>query len=171
MKGFISVEIPTKRYIRAYIISRLGEKPLMNTDHNIGSKLHDVLQHTTNETKTRFSNKRYNAMIKVYISHYLYQHRGGFLNETNIKQFNLFVEREIKKDYRMCMDLFIRIHPSFEANLPEVRKIIGIDLEDWSDDSIKKDYYRYRKSAGLPLIYKNIFAATVPSTRFVDGGF
>lgn len=171
MKGFIPVDIPTKRYIKAYLISRFGAKPVMNNEHEIGAKLYDVLQHTTNERRTEFASKRYNSMIRVYVNRHIHYHRGDYLNETNIKQWNLFIERIIKAEYRRIMNLFVLIHPSFEANLPEVRKIIGIDLEDWPDDSIKKDYYRYRKSAGLPLLYKNIYARTVPSTASENAAF
>jgi hypothetical protein len=166
LKGYISVEIPTKKYIKAYLIARMGSHPYMNQDTSIGNKLYDLLQHQTNEYKGRFSNKRYNATVKIYIACSVFNHRGCFLNETNIKNFNTFIEKEIKRDYRMYMDFYIDILPSFEGNLPQVRKKIGIDLEDWSDDSIKKDYYRYRKATGLPLLYRNNPAATVPQNIY-----
>lgn len=145
MKGYIPIEIPTKSYIRAYIISKLGEKPLMNTETNIGCKLYDLLHHTTNEQRTKFSS-RYNSKIRIYISYSLFYHRGGVMNETNIKHFNLFLEEEIKSRFRFIMDFYIDVHPGFEHNLPAVRRWLGIDIEAWSDDSMKKDYYRYRKA-------------------------
>lgn len=154
MKGFVPVEIPTKKYIKAYIVAQFGDRPLMNTDHNIGSMLYNILQRGTNDRRTQFSTKRYDANIKMYISRYTYETRGAHLNETNIKSFNVYIEREIKKTFRIYMDFFILIHPNFEANLPEVRRLVGIDVEAWNDDSIRKDYYRYRKRAGLPPLYK-----------------
>ena len=95
MKGFVSVIIPTKSYIKAYVINQLGDWPKMTTRHEIGNKLYDLLAHKTNERKTEFSNKRYNATIKLFISIHTYRQRGCCLNETNIKNFNLFLEKKI----------------------------------------------------------------------------
>ena len=153
MKGYFPIEIPTKKYIKAYIHAQLGDDPIINTEHRIGNKLYDVLNRHTNERKSEFP--LYNTRVKVYVNHHTFFHRGANLNETNIKNFNLFLEEEIKATYRMLMDFYIELLPSFEANLPEVRKKIGIDLDAWDTESIKKDYYRYRKRAGKPLLYKS----------------
>lgn len=171
MKGYYPIEIPTKKYIKAYILHQLGDKPVINTQHRIGNKLYDVLTKTTNERRTEYSNVRYNTMIKVYVNHHIFNHQGGTLNETNIKNFNLFMEDEIKSAYRMLMDFYIDLLPSFEANLPEVRKRIGIDLDNWDTDSIKKDYYRYRKKTGKALLYKTSDDRFVVPKKFMDPGF
>ena len=163
MKGFISIDIPTKSYIKAYIISQLGEKPVMNTDHIFGNKLYDILEHSTNERKKEFSNERYNAVLRVFISRHTFYKRGCNLNETNIKNFNIFIEKKIKHRFSELMDDAIEILPVFEANLMEIRRKLGIDIEAWGDDSMKKDYYRYRKNKNLPLLYNKITARTVPS--------
>jgi hypothetical protein len=134
MKGFIPVDIPTKKYIKAYIHSKLGEKPFMTTDHNLGNNLYILLQHETNE-RNYFPKKHYDAQVRIYISAHTWRHRGGFLNETNIRNYNRFVEQEIKATFFTMMDFFIEILPNFENNLPEVRRRIGIDIE------IKNRYY------------------------------
>jgi hypothetical protein len=171
MKGYIPVEIPTKRYIRAYIISQLGDKPFMNTDNPIGCKLHDLLQHQLNERKLEFSNKRYDAKVRIYISAHTFRHRGANLNETNIKNFNNFIEAEIKSRFRFLMDLFIDILPNFEAHLPAVRKHLGIDDDHWSDDSMRKDYYRYRKNEGKSLLYTKKYPPSVTSDKNAGAAF
>lgn len=155
MKGYYPIEIPTKKYIKAYIIARLGPKPIFSPDNRFGSKLYDVVSHSTNERRTEYANVRYNTTIKVYVSHHTFKQRGGTLNETNIKSFNIFMEDEIKACYRMYMDFYIDMLPSFEANLTQVRKHLGIDLDAWDTQSMQKDYYRYRLKAGKPLLYKN----------------
>ena len=165
MKGYIPIEIPTKAYIRAYVLAQLGEQPVMNTEHQIGSKLYDVLNHECNERKSEFANKRYNARLRVYVNYHTFRHRGAFLNETNIKNFNLFIEQEVKNKFRFMMDLYIELHPSFEANLPKVRAKLGIEMEDWDTDSMKKDYYRYRLRSGKKLLYDKSIARTVPSQK------
>lgn len=162
MKGYIPVTIPTKRYIKAYIISQLGEKPVFNRKTHIGSKMEDLLSHRTNKYKTRFSS-RYNAELTFFIAKIVFHHRGFNLNETNIKNFNNFVEDLIKARFYELMDDAIKVFENFEANIDGVRLILGIDDEDWSTDSMRKDYYRYRKQSGKPLFYKKNFSAFVPS--------
>ena len=166
MKNCIPVEIPTKRYIAAYVKSKLGDKPFMSTDHKIGQKLHDVLEHSTNERRKEFANKRYNEKLRIYISNHTFSQRGANLNETNIKNLNLFIEEIIKDEFRLLMDTLMEIFPSFTANLPTIRRKLGIDIEAWDDDSMRKDYYRYRLRSGLPLLYdksSKTSTRTVPS--------
>ena len=171
MTGYIPVEIPTKRYIKAYVMHMLGEKPYMNNRHHIGNKLYDVLNHQTNERKNEFSNKRYNERLKVYVSYHTWRQRGAYLNETNIKNFNLYIEKELKDKFYLYMDFYISILPNFTANLPEVRRRLGIDIFHWEEDSMRKDYYRYRKEAGLPPLYSKNSTRTVPSVNFTHFSF
>jgi len=171
MKGYIPVEIPTKRYIRAFVLAKFGDKPMMSTQHEIGSKFYDLLNHHTNERKSEFANIRYNSRLKLYVSYHTFRQRGANLNETNIKNFNIYIEREIKECFRFYMDFYIEILPSFEANLPVVRRKLGIDIEDWNDDSIRKDYYRYRKRTGKPALYAKTSTRIVPSAHNFNFAF
>lgn len=127
----------------------------MSTSHNIGAKFYDLLQHETNERRTEFANVRYNDQLKLYVSYHTFYQRGCYLNETQIKSFNLYLEREIKEKFRDYMDFYLEIHPNFMANLPAVRRKLGIDIWAWDDDSMKKDYYRYRIRNNRALLYKN----------------
>ena len=47
----------------------------------------------------------------------------------------------------------MEIIPVIEANIHEVRRKLGIDIDDWDDDSLRKDYYRYRLKKGKALQY------------------
>ncbi len=151
MKGFISVDIPTKKYIKAYLIHRLGPQPLMETNNIFGEKLYDLLSHKTNPYAHRFASKRYDAKIRLYINMAAFKRRGCNLNEENIKRFNLFTEKIIKERFYEIMDDLMFYLPIIEANLPEARRKLGIDIEDWADDSMKKAYYRYRIYNGKAL--------------------
>jgi hypothetical protein len=165
MKGHISVEIPVKSYIKAYIVSQLGEVVKLEIGkHVISNKLFDLLEHKQNHQRTS-SLYKYEAKIKIYITFETYRRRGCNLNHTNIRSFNRFVEKLIKLQMYTIMDSLIAILPSFEANLPEVRRQLGIDLEAWSDDSIKKDYYRYRLKKNKSTLYDKSFGKTVPSEQ------
>jgi hypothetical protein len=171
MKGYIPVEIPTKLYIKGFILNKLGPKPLMTRDNFIGTKLCDLMEHRTNERMLRFSKKRYNTTMRIYISMYLFRQRGCNLNENNLKNFNRFLEAFIKERFYFIMDFYIDVFPSFEANLPGVRKYLGISDEFWDDDSMRKNYYRYRIIAGKPLLYKKNLTATVPSGSLANNAF
>ena len=156
MKHHFSVVIPTKKYIKAYLQSRFGKEPLIEKGNSVGNKLYDLLEHSGNERKTEFSSDAYTATIKVYISHRTFAFRGCNLNETNIIAFNRFLELEIKERFYFMMDVYIGILPSFEANLPTARKMLGIGEDEWETDSMKKAYYRYRKETGKPQLYKKL---------------
>ena len=189
MKGHVSVEIPVKPYIRAYMLRELGpEMRLCTGQHVIYNKLYDLLE-PANSTKISVKalkdiqkeinlspeqlpvyNKfyellnrpdinpqkeaascNYGAKVKIFVSISIYRRRGCNLNNTNVKQFNRFVEGLLKHRYHRLMDDLIAIRPGFEVHLPVVRMRLGIDVEDWADDSMKKDYYRSRKKRNMPM--------------------
>ncbi|MBA3706523.1 MAG: hypothetical protein H0W84_11690 [Bacteroidetes bacterium] len=160
-KGYISVEIPTKKYIKAFVISQLGEKPLLDRHSKYGRSLYSILESNRNPARLEYSELRYNTSLKIYIPYKTHKNRGCSLNHTNIKDFNLMIEDEIKHRFYELMNHYMEMLPSIEGNLPHVRKKLGIDIDSWSDDSMKKDYYRHRKSTGKPIFYKNII------TRYV----
>jgi hypothetical protein len=161
MNGYIPIEIPTKKYLKGYLLHHFGDKIHMNRDTLIGSKLFDLLQHSTNEERTK-TNCRYNTHVRIYIPRATFRQRGHHLNETNLKNFNLFIEYLIKDRFYFLMDFYIDIVPSFDVNISIVRKQLGINDEYWDTDSMRKDYYRYRKMKGKPLFYKKNYTETVP---------
>lgn len=158
MRGYVSVDIPTKKYIRAYIIAQLGTPPVMNTEHVIGAKLFDLLQHSTNEERNQFGLLQYNDVVRVKITYHTFAQRGCNLNETNVKNFNLFLQHLIKEKMRFLLDFYIEQTGSFTTALELIReKHLLISDDDWETETIKKDYWRYRQRLGRPLLYrKNI---------------
>jgi hypothetical protein len=152
MARFVSIDIPTKPYIKAYIINKLGEWPIMHTDTKgdpISRKLYDLLEHSTNEYRKVYAHILYTTVIRIRLPLHTFRQRGHCLNETNIKNFNLFVEDLVKHNFYILMDDYMDVLPSFVNNLPTVRKKLGItDADIWSDESMQKDYYRYRKKSG-----------------------
>ncbi|HRN79987.1 MAG TPA: hypothetical protein PKY29_04510 [Ferruginibacter sp.] len=162
MKRHVSVTIPVKPYIRAFIIHELGTPYIKVTQgsHSMVDKLYDLLERDTNERKSE-RQCRYGSEIKLFIPFRTFNRRGHCLNHTNIARFNKFVELMIKERFFYRMNTLIDVLPNFSTNLTVVRNELGIDIESWSDDSMQKEYYRYRKKKNLPLLYKNTFAPTV----------
>ena len=151
--SYIPIEIPTKKYIKAYLIGLFGNKPVMTSRNNIGSKFIDLLQHVDDTNYMEVLNARLDTKIKLYISQHTFRQRGAFLNQINLKQFNAFCQKEIKQRSHEHMDFYLEIHPNVTANLQAVRRKLCIDIESWDEDSMKKDYYRYRKGNNQPLLY------------------
>ena len=125
----------------------------MNTATYIGSKFYDLLMHQDLKEEELGSGYSFTCEIKMYIPYHTFSKRGGFLSNANVKEFNSFVEAEIKNRFRQQMDFYLSIFPNFMENLPTVRKNIGIDIDSWDSDSMKKDYYRYRVRNNLPMLY------------------
>lgn len=171
MKKHIPIDIPTKSYIKAYIIHALGPEPVMSKKHWIGNKIFDILDHDTNERKTVYSSSRYNCKLRIYINLYTFRKRGANLNETNLMNFNLFMEKKVKQRFYEMMDDRIEILPNFLANLPDIRRKLGIDIDAWEDQSMQKDYYRYRKKTGKPALYNSSGERDVITGRFYQQGF
>lgn len=165
MKRYIRIEIPVKPYIKAYMIAQLGEMiKLSPGQHAITNKIYDLLERSQNWERID-SKCNYGEKVTIYLTYDTFRRKGHNLNATNVKNFNRFVEKLAKWHFYTVMDSLMAILPSFEGNLPEARKRIGIDLEYWSDDSMKKDYYRYRLKNNLPLLYDKTFGGFVPSEK------
>jgi hypothetical protein len=99
----------------------------------------------------------YTCKLRIYIPINTFKKRGCNLNETNLKNFNRYIEKEIKWRFHTVMDDLLELLPSFEHNLPECRRKLKIDIESWSDDSMKKDYYRKRLKNKEALLYNKPF--------------
>ena len=159
MRGHISIEIPVKGYIRAFMISELGEVvKLSRGTHWINEKLYDLLEHKVNHQRT-ISKCNYDQKIRIFISMETFKRRGQYLNNCNIRSFNRFMEKMVKYRFYMIMDDLVDILPSFQNNLPEARRRLGIDIEGWSDESMQKDYYRHRKEVNKPMLYRGYSAS------------
>lgn len=154
MRGHICIDVPVKPYIKAYIISKLGDPIKLTRDsHFICDKLYDILEHKVNHQRT-VAKCDYKEKIKVYISMDTFNRRGQHLNNSNVRSFNRFLEKMIKERFYEIMDDMVEVLPSFQNNLPEARRRLGIDIEAWADDSMQKDYYRHRKEMGKPMLYR-----------------
>lgn len=154
MKCYVSVSIPVKSYVKAFMQKELGDDLKLSTgQHVIYNKLNDLLERSQDPDKLD-ANCSYNARIIIYISRSKFRQRGCNLNATNTRSFNKFVELMLKHRFHTLMDDLIAIRPGFERNLIIVRKRLGIDVEAWSDDSMQKDYYRSRLRRNMPL-FKN----------------
>lgn len=148
MKGYVSVVIPTKPYLKAWILNELGETPLMNYKHHIGSKLVDLLEYKRNWRPNEYAPHNYPAQLKVYISRFVFQNHGCHLNETNIIRFNSYLEEYFKSMVHWKLDVFVLLTENLDASMELLRDQLKLDEEVFPYELLKKDYYRYRKKNG-----------------------
>ena len=152
MKGYISICIPVKPYIKAYMIKELGEVMILSSSrHIIYNKIYDLLERPQNSDKFD-ATCNYSEKIILLISISNFKKKGCNLNHTNVRSFNKFVELLVKHRFHNLMDDLVINNPGFKKNLDIVRKRMGIDIDAWDDDSMKKDYYRSRIKRNMPLL-------------------
>lgn len=164
MKGYVPVDVPTKPYIKAWMHAELGEKPVMSQSHHIGSKFVDLLERKSNYQKTIYSADHYPATVRVYINKHCFNKKGCHIHETNILAFNNYMESYLKSQVRFMLDVYFEMTKSVEASIEIMRDRIGIPEEHFPYDTVKKDYYRYRKSKGIIFPkggYKKLTATTI----------
>lgn len=147
-RKLIPVDLPTKPYLKAYIHKVMGDKPVMNAHHHIGSKLIDLLQRHENERRTRYSSTAYPCKIRVYLPLFVYSHRGGFINETNIIAWNSYLQSYFKDYMHQMLDVYLELTQSVDASIELMRSRVGLDEKIFPYDMIKKSYYRYRRDQG-----------------------
>ncbi len=147
-KKFVTIEIPTKPYCKQYIENKIGTNPIFINNREsdtVSKKFYDLLLITVNENKNRFVSDFYTAKLRIRIPLNVYKKYSKQINETNIKNFNLFVQAEIKDRFYFVMDVFQESLPCVHNNLPAARRHLGITADTWKDNSMLKDYYRYKK--------------------------
>lgn len=172
MKGYVPVNIPVKRYVKAYIEHNLAMPVKMDRKcrHSIVEKLYDYMEKDA-EPPSDTTLAEYPCTITVHITFDQFNRRGATVNNINIKNFNSFCETFVKENFRILMIDAWKVIPGFDCHLPALREALGITIEDWPDDSIKKDFYRYRKRMGLTILkrtqnlsstYRNVNAVHIP---------
>ncbi len=151
MKGYTPVDIPTQPYIAAFIKGHMGPQPKMNGPDALGiTKYFTVLlTRASNYRKTSYRNGWYTTKLRVYIDMHTCNARGHYLNETNVRDFNIFVKNLLKGRFHELMDDYVEKNGSITKSLDRVREKLKISIFDWDDDSMRKDYLRYRKKNGL----------------------
>jgi len=145
IKGYVPVDIPTKKYLKAYIQLTLGEKPVISQSSHIGSKLVDLMQSKRNHRMSRYQPQHYPETIRVYLNKYAFKNKGCNINHTNIIAWNCYLESYVKEHIRFLLDTYLELTMSLEASIEIMRDKTGLDENVLTYDQVKKDYYRYRK--------------------------
>lgn len=156
MKGYVPVEIPVKRYVKAFI-ERNHSSPIMFDRRNKSAIIEKIFDYLERDQAIEIIPKHlweYKYTIKVYLTNDQFHRRGAWLNSSNIRNFNSFAETLIKERFRLLMDEAWKVSPGFDCHLPSILRALNLTSEDWDYEAIKKDYYRYRLRNDMPILQK-----------------
>jgi hypothetical protein len=152
MQGYIGIDLPTKRYIAAYIKCCLGEQPVISKQHVIGKQLLTMLQRTQNTDKCKYTNKHYNTTLRIHLDIWSFRTYGHNLHETNVKNFNLFVEDLMKEKLYLLLTMYLKLGHKLGESVDLARQDMGLTMEDWPDDGVLRAYHRWRQRNNMMML-------------------
>ena len=159
LRGYMSVQIPVKPYVKAYIEHQFKHQKIVlnrTKKHPVTEQLLIMLQRPENQVderhEKRFSFRHQKAFIKIYISVEMYKRRGHHLTARNIMLFNSLMETHIKHQFYFLCHRAWKEQASFKAIIDGVRTELGIDDEAWDYDTMKRTFLRWRKNNGHEIL-------------------
>jgi len=140
----LTASIPVKPYVRKHLENKFGNPVMLRQDSAIGKYFYQLLEDPSRGRDRQYS--EYTDLVTIRIPEKVFLHRGCMLTDTNITNFNSFVEDQLKQHLRLMIDILL------EFNEVEIKEAILIVYHKFNLDetvlpyeTIKKDYYRYRK--------------------------
>ena len=162
MKGYISVDVPTKRYIKAWLIKNFGDRPAMTSSNLVGSMLHAFLNRHQDQRATMFATSIYESSVKLLIPYHVFKNHGHNLNKTNITDFNNFLQHLIKSDMRFYLDFYVEHGYKLKDAIDMVQVKLGLGEDDLPAETIQKDYFRYRQKKNMSMLKGKKVSAKCP---------
>lgn len=149
MEGF-PVVIPTKKYIRAYIEACYGERPSVDREDIVGSKILDLLAKPSKYYDWECTD--YETDIKIFLPIKAMREHGVGLTKTSTRYFNSFMTDVIKKELCTYLDIMTSQRVKLKHAIEEYQNHFSFTEDNFSSDTIKKIYDRYRKRNNLPYL-------------------
>jgi hypothetical protein len=140
----VSVELCTKRHIKAFLLAQFGEKPTIDSTHIFHNFLVLCLCH---QLRYRIPDvPEYQEKMKIYITKRDYELYGCWLNPRQMQFFNGHVDFFMKTLLVAHADTYLMHHPKpkLKNALEYALEQIGVSDEDWDMETVKKAYYRSR---------------------------
>ena len=89
--------------------------------------------------------------VEILISERDFYRNGWELTKTDIVAFGKHFERQAKWLMRTVVSTYIQYGSPVDCSIMKFQSRFLMEEEYWSFDSIKKDFYRLRKSEGIDL--------------------
>lgn len=151
---FVKINIPTKRYLKAFLQNRFGEELLLSHHDPYGKCLYVLLSDNRKRKDMQPISGDYKEEMNVSLHRDAFRHYGFSISKTGVRAFNTFVEELFKEMVHSYIDGRLEVKPKLKDAIADMRIYFKIDDDDWDYESIKKDYYRYRKRNGKALLYE-----------------
>jgi len=71
---------------------------------------------------------------------------GGWLTRAQNMEYNNYITSLIKRQVRITIISYMQFDPSLKKAIEFTRKLMQIDEQELSDDTLRRDFDRYRKS-------------------------
>lgn len=140
------VSIPVEDRVYKFMVYRFGSNEievskansilftaymLLDTpDHYFNGEIATI---THKKSITLIAGQKYSKMCRFYTSDY------------SIRSFNTFIMGYLREAMYSYIDQMVAAEQEIKASLIKFRDRYDITEDEWSYDTMKKDYYRYRK--------------------------
>jgi len=154
-RGFFSITIQTKPYLKKYLQSLYGEPLMFTTDNSFGIIVESLLtrptedHHSAVELKQRFD--KFTAPLEIFIpNRYLFKRKGFAITDRHTISLNKFFEKQFSEQLLSWCEMGVIYEVEFKKNIEDFcwRHKINIGEEaddDITFDALKKKEWRFRK--------------------------
>lgn len=141
----LTIQVPTKLYIARYLTVKYGSPAKLTRKELEGAYLYELIEDPRRERDSEAGTFRHT--IDVELPDRVLMRKGYYLTPTNVSNFNSWMERFIKIEMRNHIDVILSRNPETEIRdaIYDYQKKYQLHDDYFPFDSIKKDYYRYRK--------------------------
>jgi hypothetical protein len=154
-KGFFSITIQTKPYLKKYLESLYGAPLMFTTENSFGIIVDALLtrpaedHHSATEIKQRFD--KYDTPLEFYMPvRNLFKRKGFAITERQTISLNKFFEKQFCEQLLTWCEMGVIYNVEFKKNIQEFcwrhKILIGEESDDdITFDSLKQKEYRSRK--------------------------
>ncbi len=142
----VEIEIPVKLYIKRYLNVKYGKPAQLTRKEMEGRFLYELIEDPRQDRDKEVGT--FNHTLTVLLPDRVLMKKGHYLTPTQISNFNSFMKLFIRNEMRSHIDLILRKQPQTEIKdaIYDYQQHYKLFDDFFPFDSIKKDYYRYRKS-------------------------
>lgn len=136
-----TVKIRVKPYVKAYLKNNCGDPCDLDHMPSIKEEFLMLFRNPSHRMDNCSINKL-NSELNIIISEDNFFRSGWELTQTNMIRFNSIIEKRVK----FIMRQFVGVNSSLGIPVSECirqfQEVFGFTEDEWSFDSIKKDYQR-----------------------------
>lgn len=142
----LTFNLPCKPYVKQHLINCFGSPAYLRGDSGIGKYFFQLVADPTEHQDTKCTHE-YQEQITIRITEDIFLRKGYVLSKTNVRSFNNFVEDLLKTQSRNIIDTILSVNDGMKITeaIDFVYEQFNMDETVWPLETIKKDYYRYKK--------------------------